>query len=192
MDKEAIARELLATGCVDPDNAALIRTAPENSAAFQFMHVSVSLAIHAVIAALDRPTAILALQSSERGEEREYGWLIEFPESGDSYRDGKRVGPAIERQYYTGGHKRTAEHEDAVRFSRRIDAERVLAEIEEDCLHRFGVTSRGFVCEHCWSTLSPAEPSPESISEAQGAICNIPNCRRACPAHEPFCSEHRQ
>jgi hypothetical protein len=146
MDKEAIAqraRELLIDAC---DNKwTNEQVAKGNDTAL----ISAKYALRAI-------EAILALQSSERGEAK--------PTARDLFE--------IARPCF--------------HYARRGTGDGSMFEASE--------TGRLLMkaMEAIAATLSPAEPSPESREGAQGAICNIPNCRRACPAHEPFCSEHRQ
>jgi hypothetical protein len=83
--------------------------------------------------------------------ERDVAWLIEFPEGGDKYEGGKRVGPAYPRKYYGGEQRpdgrwisRTEDPSKAIRYCRKIDAECALGLMSD----RF--PNEGFVSEHVW------------------------------------------
>jgi hypothetical protein len=81
-------------------------------------------------------------------------WLVEFPPSGDSYQGGKRIGPAYPTEWVAAlikpdhvGTKRTSNANEALRFSRREDAEGFIsAWLRDD----YGTHKTAFASEHLW------------------------------------------
>lgn len=68
---------------------------------------------------------------SDESIERTAAWFVEFPEAGDSYRNGKRVGPAAPIQWLAIGGGRTTDPNEAMRFCRKQDAESMVAIIDK-------------------------------------------------------------
>lgn len=56
-------------------------------------------------------------------------WFVEFPESGDAFSDGKRIGPATPMQWLAARGTRTADPNLAIRFCREVDAYGAIAMI---------------------------------------------------------------
>lgn len=81
-------------------------------------------------------------------------WLVEFPPSGDLYQGGRRIGPGTPTTWVAAlirpdhvGTKRTREPNEALRFTRREDAEGFIsAWLRDD----HGTHKEAFASEHSW------------------------------------------
>jgi hypothetical protein len=84
----------------------------------------------------------------------DFAWLIEFPESGDAYREGVRVGPVTPIQWYCAvvhGDRllsRTSDANEAMRFARKQDANAMIRRLNDN---PHGPT-RAYACEHGFLT----------------------------------------
>jgi hypothetical protein len=83
-------------------------------------------------------------------ERTEFAWLIEFPETGDAYKNGERIGPVTPIQWYCAVRRgdrlisRTIDAHEAIRFARRVDAEVMIQRLDDN---PHGPT-KAYACEH--------------------------------------------